>query len=57
MREPREPVWGPGRPRQPDARAIDGFREELVDWSGFQLDINYGFSKVRFPAPSPWGRS
>jgi acyl dehydratase len=34
---------------------IDGFREELVDWSGFQLDINYGFNKVRFPAPVPVG--
>ena len=43
------------RPRQPDARAIDGFREELVDWAGFQLDINYGYSKLRFPAPVPVG--
>jgi acyl dehydratase len=34
---------------------IDGFREQLVDWSGFQLDINYGFNKVRFPAPVPVG--
>jgi acyl dehydratase len=34
---------------------IDGFREELVDWSGFRLDINYGFNKVRFPAPVPVG--
>src|SRR5438876_8885465 len=34
---------------------IDGFREELVDWSGFRLDINCGFNKVRFPAPVPVG--
>ena len=34
---------------------IDGVREELVDWSGFWLDINYGFNKVRFPAPVPVG--
>jgi acyl dehydratase len=34
---------------------IDGFREQLIDWSGFSLDINYGYNKVRFPAPVPVG--
>jgi acyl dehydratase len=34
---------------------IDGFREELVDLSGFKLDINYGYNKVRFPAAVPVG--
>ena len=30
---------------------IDGFRPELVESSGFQLGVNYGWNKVRFPAP------
>jgi acyl dehydratase len=30
---------------------IDGFREDLNDWSGFKLGVNYGWNKVRFPAP------
>jgi acyl dehydratase len=34
---------------------IDGMREELVDFSGFQLGVNYGWNKVRFPAPVPAG--
>jgi acyl dehydratase len=30
---------------------IDGLRKELSEWSGFKLGINYGWNKVRFPAP------
>jgi acyl dehydratase len=34
---------------------IDGMRKELAEWSGFKLGINYGWNKVRFPAPVPSG--
>jgi len=34
---------------------IDGFRADLISASGFQLGVNYGFNKVRFPAPVPAG--
>jgi acyl dehydratase len=34
---------------------IDGMRKELAEWSGFVLGINYGWNKVRFPAPVPSG--
>jgi acyl dehydratase len=30
---------------------IDGLRQDLNDWSGFTLGVNYGWNKVRFPAP------
>jgi acyl dehydratase len=30
---------------------IDGMRKELSEWSGFRMGINYGWNKVRFPAP------
>ena len=30
---------------------IDGLRGDLNDWSGFKLAVNYGWNKVRFPAP------
>lgn len=30
---------------------IDGLRAELSEWSGFTLGVNYGWNKVRFPAP------
>jgi acyl dehydratase len=30
---------------------IDGLRKDLSEWSGFKLGINYGWNKVRFPAP------
>jgi acyl dehydratase len=30
---------------------IDGLRRDLSDWSGFRLGVNYGWNKVRFPAP------
>ena len=33
----------------------DGFRRELITQSGVKLGINYGFDKVRFPAPVPAG--
>ena len=34
---------------------IDGMRRDLNDWSGFKLGVNYGWNKVRFPAPVPVG--
>jgi acyl dehydratase len=34
---------------------IDGFRLELIASSGFALGVNYGWNKVRFPAPVPAG--
>ena len=34
---------------------IDGFRLELIESSGFALGVNYGWNKVRFPAPVPAG--
>jgi acyl dehydratase len=34
---------------------IDGFRQDLISTSGFQLGVNYGWNKVRFPAPVPAG--
>ena len=34
---------------------IDGFRGQLIDQQGVKLGINYGWDKVRFPAPVPAG--
>jgi acyl dehydratase len=34
---------------------IDGFRRGLVQSTGFKLGVNYGWNKVRFPAPVPAG--
>ena len=34
---------------------IDGFRPELIRSTGYKLGINYGWNKVRFPAPVPTG--
>jgi acyl dehydratase len=34
---------------------IDGFRKELIQSEGFVLGVNYGWNKVRFPAPVPAG--
>ena len=31
----------------------DSFRKELVRADGFALGVNYGWNKVRFPAPVP----
>jgi acyl dehydratase len=30
---------------------IDGLRKDLAEWTGFKLGVNYGWNKVRFPAP------
>ena len=32
---------------------IDGFRPGLLEAGGFRLGVNYGWNKVRFPAPVP----
>jgi acyl dehydratase len=34
---------------------IDGFRGQLIQQEGVTMGINYGFNKVRFPAPVPSG--
>ncbi len=34
---------------------IDGFRLDLIQPTGFKLAVNYGWNKVRFPAPVPAG--
>jgi len=32
---------------------VDGFRTELISSTGFALGVNYGWNKIRFPAPVP----
>jgi len=32
---------------------VDGFRHELLKPTGFALAVNYGWNKIRFPAPVP----
>jgi acyl dehydratase len=32
---------------------VDGFRSELISSTGFTLGVNYGWNKIRFPAPVP----
>jgi acyl dehydratase len=34
---------------------VDGFRKELISSTGFALGVNYGWNRVRFPAPVPVG--
>jgi acyl dehydratase len=34
---------------------VDGFRQGLIESTGFVLGVNYGWNKVRFPAPVPAG--
>jgi acyl dehydratase len=34
---------------------IDGFRSGLMEPSGFKVGVNYGWNRVRFPAPVPAG--
>ena len=34
---------------------IDGFRRDVLRSGGFKLGVNYGWNKVRFPAPVPSG--
>ena len=34
---------------------IDGFRRGMIESTGFKLGVNYGWNKVRFPAPVPAG--
>jgi acyl dehydratase len=34
---------------------IEGMRLDLMSSSGFKLGVNYGWNKVRFPAPVPAG--
>jgi acyl dehydratase len=30
---------------------VDGLRRDLSEWTGFTMGVNYGWNKVRFPAP------
>jgi acyl dehydratase len=32
---------------------VDGFRQDLISSTGFALGVNYGWNKIRFPAPVP----
>jgi acyl dehydratase len=32
---------------------VDGFRKELISSQGFALGVNYGWDRIRFPAPVP----
>jgi acyl dehydratase len=34
---------------------IDGLRRDLIASQGFRLGVNYGWNRVRFPAPVPAG--
>ena len=34
---------------------IDGLRRDLISSTGFKLGVNYGWNRVRFPAPVPAG--
>ena len=34
---------------------IDGLRRDLIASKGFKLGVNYGWNRVRFPAPVPVG--
>jgi acyl dehydratase len=34
---------------------IDGLRRDLMESTGFKLGVNYGWNRVRFPAPVPAG--
>jgi acyl dehydratase len=34
---------------------IDGMRLAMMETTGFKLGVNYGWNKVRFPAPVPAG--
>jgi acyl dehydratase len=34
---------------------IDGLRRDLIESTGFKLGVNYGWNKIRFPAPVPSG--
>jgi acyl dehydratase len=34
---------------------IDGLRRDLISSTGFALGVNYGWNRVRFPAPVPAG--
>src|SRR4029077_2357822 len=34
---------------------VDGFRKDMIASTGFALGVNYGWNKIRFPAPVPAG--
>ena len=34
---------------------VDGFRKRMISSSGFALGVNYGWNRIRFPAPVPAG--
>ena len=34
---------------------VDGFRDQLFRSEGFKMGVNYGWNRIRFPAPVPSG--
>ena len=32
---------------------VEGFRKQMISSTGFALGVNYGWDKIRFPAPVP----
>ena len=54
-REDREPFGTTVAHGNLTLSLTDGFRKELLAQSGVKLGVNYGFDKVRFPAPVPAG--
>ncbi len=53
--EKESPFGGPIAHGNLTLSTIDGFRDGLMAQEGFRLGVNYGWNKVRFPAPVPVG--
>ena len=53
--EKESPFGGPIAHGNLTLSTIDGFRDGLLAQEGFRLGVNYGWNKVRFPAPVPAG--
>ncbi len=53
--EKESPFGGPIAHGNLTLSTIDGFRDGLLAQEGFKLGVNYGWNKVRFPAPVPVG--
>ena len=53
--EKESPFGGPIAHGNLTLSTIDGFRDGLLAQEGFRLGVNYGWNKVRFPAPVPVG--
>ncbi len=53
--ERESPFGGPIAHGNLTLAKIDGMRRDLLDARGFKLGVNYGWNKIRFPAPVPAG--